>query len=374
MAGGATATILRRKADRGRASQFTLRKDCAPGKALQDAFRRAAEEELELSVTAAKPNERHATLAELLDSLPEQAFLGILLGPEEGVGLFCLDAAALSAVIEMRTLGRVSKHQSPARRTTRTDAAMVVDLIDRILAEFEAPLLEEEAARWASGWRYQLYLPDPRPLSVVLEEGVHRVLETDISFANGTKEGKALIALPATGRARPRPPTPPDPDSSAAHTADAWSRAMGEAVASAEASFDVVLGRLRLSLDALSGLAVGDRIVFPINALGGVKLVATGGGLVAEGRLGQSGGVRAVKMADPTLPVSPLTVEGSVILAGTLRSVSDPIVSDPLVGEAGADPLGDLNLGAGHDNYQGSSELSQMGGPAGEQTEDPPSA
>jgi len=324
MAESGTATVLKRKAEHGRASLDRPRGGAEPARALQDAFRRAAEEELKTTVLAGEPRERRANPVELVESLPDQAFLGILLGPEEGVGLFCLDPTALAAVIEMRTMGRIGKHSQPPRRTTRADAAMAIDLIDRVLAEFEAPLLETEAARWASGWRYQLFLPDPRPLPVVLEECIYRVLETEIVFGSGEKEGKVLIAVPATGRAQPRPPPEPPSESLAARAAEAWARSMHAAVASAEVTLDVVLGRLRLPLEDLAGLSPGDRIVLPLSALGTVRLMAPGAEAVAEGRLGQAGGLRAIRIADPSLRPAPLSADGTVLPAGTLHRTRPP--------------------------------------------------
>jgi flagellar motor switch protein FliM len=313
MADAGTASILRRKAEQGRAGAGDPKGPPSPGKALSDAFRRAAEEELALAVTVAEPRERRATPAEILEDLPEHAFLAVLIGPEDGAGLLAFDPGALSAVVEMRTTGRVSARPPAPRRPTRTDAAMVADLIDRVLSEFEAPLLETEDARWAAGWRYQLFLPEARPLSVVLEDATHRVLEGTILFGAAAKEGRAILVLPATGRGRPARPAEPAATSAAAEAAAAWQAAMGEAVESAEATLDAVLGRVRLPLDELAGLALGDRLALPITALGAMRLVAAGGTTVAEAKLGQAGGLRAVKIRDPEARVGSPPTEGVVI-------------------------------------------------------------
>lgn len=343
MADGSTATILRRKADRARAGEAQDRGPIGPGRALSDAFRRAAEAELQLTVMAGEPRQRRATPAELLEGLPEQAFLGILIGPEDGAGLFCMDADALSAVIEMRTMGRVSARPAQPRRATRTDAAMVADLIDKVLAEFEAPLLGTDDARWASGWRYQLYLPEPRPLPVVLEEAAHRVWETEILFGAAARPGKVLIALPAAGRALAVPPESPPPDSAEARATGAWRRSLSAAVETAEVTLDTELGRLRLSLGELATLAPGDRIALPLSALGTVRVSAAGGRAVALGRLGQAGGARAVMLSERCGEETPgPAAEGSVIVAGALhgmrpaeRASASPVLAGPNFAPAG---------------------------------------
>jgi flagellar motor switch protein FliM len=338
------ASVLRRKAEQARQA---LRQPQGPpgvGRALAEALRRAAEIELSLALSAPEATERRATPAELIEALPEQALLAVLIGPEDGAGLLALDGEALSAILEMRTLGRLGNRPAPARRPTRTDAAMVADMIDRLLAEFEAPLIETEAARWAAGWRYQLFLPEPRPLAVVLEEGVHRVLDLRIDLGVGARIGRALLALPATGRGLPRPAAAPPEASAAAAAAASWQAALDAAVGSAEVALDAVLGRVEIPLSTLAGLAPGDRLALPLAALGAVRLVAPGGGVVAEARLGQCGGLRAVRLApgtgaEPAAPFAPAAA--AVIPAGTIDGVRPGPASRHLAAAGAAEAAGD---------------------------------
>lgn len=347
MAESSTAKVLKRKAEQARSGNG-LRDRVMPSKALQDAFRSAGEEELQLSILAEEPRERYASVPEILETLPDQAFLAVLLGPDDGVGLFCFDPAALAAVIEMRTMGRVSKHQPQARKSTRADAAMVIDLIDRLFADFEAPLLESDDARWASGWRYQLFLDDPRPLPVVLEDGLYRVLEIELNFGQGLKEGKAMIALPAEGRAQPQPAPSLAPESAAAQAAKTWARGMEAALGGAEACFDIVLGRLNITLGNWAALAEGDRVILPMSVLNATKVVASGGAVVGQGRLGQVGGVRALKVGALSGNADLKFAEGTILPACDLNSYQpldvmnadlsglDPVTSHGFEGANGA--------------------------------------
>ena len=303
MAQGGTASVLKRKAGQGRATAAAT-VPAGPSKALADAIRRAAEEELSLAVVPGEPQQRRATPDEIVEGLPEHAFLALLIGPEDGAGLVALDPAALSAVLEMRTMGRITSRPPVSRRPTATDAAMVADVIDRILAEFETPLMAGEEARWASGWRYQMFLPETRPVPIVLDDALHRVLEVEVLFGAAAKPGRILIALPATGRAQPRPAEPPPRQSAKGRAAAAWQRAIGEAVESSEVTLGTVLGRIRLTLSDLARLAPGDRIALPVAALGAVRLTGPGGAIVGAGRLGRRGGLRAVRLGprDPAPP------------------------------------------------------------------------
>jgi flagellar motor switch protein FliM len=321
MAAGGTAAVLRRKVERAReAGTAAAPGQATPQRALCDAIRRAAEEELSLAISPAEPRMRRATPDEIVEGLPEQGLLALLTGPGGGAGLICLDPGALSAIVEMRTIGRVTSRPPPSRRPTPTDAALAADFIDAVLAAFEAALARTEDWRWAAGWRYAMFLPEPRPLPVVLEEAQHRVAEVDLSSGAAGKPGRLVLALPATGRAPPRPaPEAASPSAPGAARA-AWNRALGEAVGTAEALIGAVLGRVRIDLADLARLAPGDRIVLPAGVLGQVLLTGPGGAPVAGGRLGQLGGLRAVKVARDDSPVAPAPALGVVVPAGALAS------------------------------------------------------
>ncbi|MCX7644736.1 MAG: FliM/FliN family flagellar motor switch protein [Rhodobacteraceae bacterium] len=318
MAQGSTASVLRRKTARPREAEGARPSRPSPASALADAIRRVAEQALSLAAVPAEPQLRRATPDEIVEGLPEHAFLGLLAGPAGGTGLVCLDPGALSAIIEMRTIGRVTSRPPLPRRPTRTDAAMTADVIDAMLAAFEAPLAATEDARWASGWRFQSFLPEPRPVPVMLEEAPHRVIEVDLSFGAAGKPGRLLLALPAAGRAVPLPDPEPEPGAAQGAAAAAWRRAVGEAVEGAEASLGTVLGRVRLALADLAALAPGDRIAFPLAALGAVLLTGPGGVPVATGRLGQSGGLRAVRIGLTEAPAAKPAALGEIVPAGTL--------------------------------------------------------
>jgi flagellar motor switch protein FliM len=313
---GGTAAVLRRKAERARATALDARGPVTPAGALAEAFRRAGEEELDLAIQPAGTRHRRASVAEILDALPEHAFLALLTGPDNGTGLMWLDPPALSAVIEMRTKGHVSSRPPQPRRPTPTDAALVSDLVDSILARFAASLAGTTAEAWAAGWRYQLYLPEPRPLAVVLEDATHQVVEAELGFGAAAKSGRVLLALPAAGRALPRAVPPPTPGSFEAMRAESWSRALGEAIGNAEVTLDAVLGRVRLTIGGLAALAPGDRIALPAEALAALRLVTGDGAPVAAGRLGQAGGARAVRLIAADGPLPPIQPDGAVIPAG----------------------------------------------------------
>ncbi len=293
----------------------------APRRALADALRRAGEEGLGLLIEAGPVTEGRAAPLEIAERLPDMPFLALLEGPGGGAGLLALDIPALSALVEVQTTGRVAPAPPATRRPTRTDAAMVADFVDRVLAEFEAALIAEpEAARWASGWRYQMHLPDPRPLPVVLDDAGHRLFAADLALDGGVRRGRMLLALPAVGRAAAPPPADAEVAARLVAEAEAWSEALEAAVGGAEARLDAILATLRLPLAVLSALGPGDRIVLPMATLGAVRLVGPGGVAVGGGRLGQAAGCRAVRIAAADGPTLPETLEPEVLAAGRVAA------------------------------------------------------
>lgn len=276
-------------------------------RALALALARAAEEEMRLPLRVAGTEARRLSLSELLE-LPETgALLAVVEGPGESLGCMALGPAVLAAVIEHRTIGRVTPAAPLPRRPTRTDAAMSAGLIDRALAEFARALEhgpEGGPRGWAAGYRYASFLEDPRPLGLLLEDVTYRAFRAEVLLgAQGAKRGHILLALPAVARSRALPARPDampggagGAEEAAAAAEQAWARALEAAVMASPAQLDAVLDRLSLPLAAVMALRPGALLPLPGAALERLSIEGRGGRRVAEGRLGQSKGMRAVRL------------------------------------------------------------------------------
>ncbi|NDR59442.1 FliM/FliN family flagellar motor switch protein [Aliiruegeria sabulilitoris] len=294
MAEEARQDVLKRKVEAGRnsapASQTVL-----PAKALSSALSKAAEKSFGLAVVATSCSERIVSLADLLERLPEQGLLAVLEGPGDGQGLLSMDVKALSAIIEKQMTGAVSQSSPPSRRVTRTDAALAADLIDAMLQRFEATLAGRPEARWASGFGYSSHVEDLRPLGLLLEEIDYRVFGLSLDFEIGTREGQLLLALPAEGRsdalALPEPrislEKPADPE---------WAPGLEGLVLEGEVRLEAILHRFKLPISAIPTLKVGDEIPIPLSAIDNVRLTGTEEIPLGRCRLGQSLGLRAVRL------------------------------------------------------------------------------
>ena len=278
------------------------------------ALARAAHDELALPLEVTGLAASRQSLAELLDMPPDRALIAVLEGPCDGLGLLVLSPPVLAAMLEMQTMGRVSATPAPVRKPTRTDAAMVAGFIDRALAELESVLALDADLVWAGGFRYASFLDDPRPLGLLLEDTTYRVFQADVTVTEGAKAGPVLLALPATGRG-PRPAvTQAAPDAGSARE---FAAALAEQVMLADCQLEAVLYRMTIPLSAVMGLAAGDLVPLPMAALDRIGFEGMDGRRLAEGKLGQNRGMRAVRLAAPAVAavaphsIAPLRAVGS---------------------------------------------------------------
>lgn len=258
------------------------------------ALARAARDTLKLPLEVSALVLDRRSLAELLELPPEKSLIAVLEGPGEGLGVLILSPEVLSGFIESLTMGRMSAGTAPARRPTRTDAAMVAATVDAALIGLERALAEEADLIWAGGFRYASFLDDPRPLGLLLDDIPYRLLRTQVSLGLGARNGTVMLALPAEGRGR----VPPRASQKLAHDhGPAFAEALAERVAGADCALVAVLARLTLPLAAVMALEAGHLLPLPQAALDQIMLEGVDGRQIAQCKLGQNRGMRAVRLA-----------------------------------------------------------------------------
>lgn len=265
---------------------------------------RAARDVLKLPLEVPSLRLTRASLAELLEMPMELSLLAVLEGPAEGIGLLVLSPPVLQAMIEVQTVGRVAVSPPPARRPTRTDAAMVAGLIDAALEGLETSLAQEADLVWAGGFRYASFLDDPRPLGLLLEDCSYRILRAEVTLADGARGGTVILALPAEGRGL-KPALLASQPEDEAMAGFAFSRALAEQVEGAGAVLQAVLTRMLLPLASVMALEPGEVLALPSAALDRISFEGIDGRKVAEGRLGQNRGLRALRLTPPASAAPP---------------------------------------------------------------------
>ncbi|WP_136682525.1 FliM/FliN family flagellar motor switch protein [Falsirhodobacter xinxiangensis] len=251
------------------------------------ALARAARDGLSLALSIIGLSVSRVSLGELLESLPDRALLGMLEGPG-GMGLVALSPEVLAAMTEVQTIGKVTDRPVPTRRPTRTDAAMVSGVVDLALTGLEEGLASDHDLVWAGGYRYHSFLPDPRPLDLLLEDFGYRLMVAQVSLGDGIRRGEVVLALPAEGRGDV--PVLAEPED------EGFTERLAEQVMAVDAVMDAVLYRVTVPLSAVLNWAEGDTMPLPLAALDRILLEGQGRRL-AEGKLGQNRGMRALRLA-----------------------------------------------------------------------------
>jgi flagellar motor switch protein FliM len=298
------ASVLRRKLTASASVPDVALPSPGVDRAWRLALARAARDQLALTMDVARLDVQTRSLAELMEMPTERSLIAILdESGGEGLGVLAISPAILSGMIETLTTGRIAGTPPAARKPTRTDAAMVAGMIDAALSGLETVLEGGADQAWAAGYRYASFLDDPRPLSLLLDDVAYRVIRVDLALAQGARGGDLLLALPLARKAAQTAVAEPAP------LADTFGADLAAQVAQTGCCIDAVLGRLALPLSRIMALAEGEVLALPCAAVDQIGLEGAGGCRIAEGKLGQIKGMRAVRltMADPPpdTPVSP---------------------------------------------------------------------
>lgn len=293
---GGSDSIIRRKVAAVKAEMA----EGGPGadRAWRLALARAARDGLRVALEVVSLTLDRRSLGEVMDLPPERSLIAVLEGPGEALGAIMLAPAVLTGLIEAQTIGRVKAGEVMPRKPTRTDAAMVAGVIDAALTALEVALAEEADLVWAGGFRYASFLDDPRPLGLILEDAPFKVLRAEISLAGGARQGEVLLVLPAEGRGT-RPVERPGEMIEEDH-GPAFTQGLAERVVGSVCRLDGVLARLTLPLSEVMGLVEGAVLVMPQAGLDRISLEGLDGRRVAEGRLGQNRGMRAIRLNEAT--------------------------------------------------------------------------
>lgn len=257
-------------------------------RAFRLSFARAARDVLGLVVDLPDVAIARRSLAEVVELPPERALIALLdRAGGDGVGVMVLSAPVLAGMVEHMTTGGVTSAAPLPRRPTRTDAAMVSTLIDAALSGL------------GGGWCYAGMLDDPHPLGLLLDDAMHEVIHATVRLADGAKEGAVFLVLPEL---QPQAQTPQMP------ATGGFPDALAARVETAEARMDAVIARLSLPLARMTGLMAGEVLPLTGATVDLVRLVGVDGRTLAEGRLGQHRGLRAIRIADMAEPAPPVAM------------------------------------------------------------------
>ncbi len=166
----------------------------SPSKALRLSLARTAEDLWDLALAASGIAQSEDPLETVIAALPDDGLITLLDGPEGAIGAAFFQFPVVSGLVEVQTIGKVSKLSPDPRRVTRTDAAMVAPLIDGTLERFDALMAETGGAPWAQGFRFGSMMESARLLSLALRATDFHVFRITLDLA-AQREGEAMLTM-----------------------------------------------------------------------------------------------------------------------------------------------------------------------------------
>ncbi len=170
-----------------------------------------------------------------------------------------------------------------------------------IIAAFLARL-QETAERtaldaWGAGVVVSDKIASARAAGLILDDGRYRVIRLALNLGNGDRTGELTVALLCREEVVAKAVEPEK-------TVD-WDDQFRRVIDGSPMRLNAVLHSFKLQLHQAKSLAVGQVVPLPGCTVSSVKLLAGDGRKVATARLGQSGGMRAVRIeAAPHLQMS----------------------------------------------------------------------
>ncbi|HKL56668.1 MAG TPA: FliM/FliN family flagellar motor C-terminal domain-containing protein [Roseovarius sp.] len=312
-----TASVIHRKARAARDGSDA--RVMSPAKALRLSLARTADTLLDLALTVATVEQRRVSLAQVVDTVPDEGLILLLDGAGGARGALALDTQMMTALIEVQTTGTVRPGAALPRRATRTDAAMVAPLVDAVLDGVDTEMQAAVEGHVSRGFRFGDRVEDRRALGLVLEAPDFDHFRVTADLGPGVRTGRLDLLMPAH---RPAPRKTGKQTSAEAPTR----AAMSDVALGAPVVLDAVMARVSLPLRNACALSVGQVLPLARESLGAIEVTGAGGHLVAEARLGQLNGWRALRLvssAAAPLPAPEGASEQRVAKAETASESSE---------------------------------------------------
>ena len=336
MVDDAAGTVLERKA---LAQRQALGRDVSVPRAFARSLAIAADTLWGLSATSVVAFHDTLSTDRALAKLDkDQLFLLIETGAGAR-GLVVLDRAIVTSLIEVQTLGKVTKLPLDSRRFTQTDAAMAVPLVDAALSRFTSMLESHAELEHRLGFAFAAMADDAETAGLAMEAAMCDFCELEVSVDQDTRKGRVVLCLPDPV---PSHATPDGTASTGKHEA---------ALKTIPARMHAVLTRIHIPLSKARSLKPGDVLDISATAVNSASLVANGGFAAARGKMGQMNGFRAIRIGrdDVSVPQTTQAVarDLEVSAAGAFDGAGSPEPITPSQGQQVENIAGEVSTALG---------------------------
>lgn len=334
-------------------------------KALRRSLARAASEQCDLPLAVLAARQSNRVPEDLAEVLSDKDLLVILDGPGGRIGAVTMDAPLVTALIQKQTIGQVMGKAPSERHYTPTDAAMTAEFLEKAFGKVVAMLEGQTDQMIFSGYRFGAQIEDVRSLALGLEAEDYRLITLNVDLAIGAMQGVLNLILPE--------PTPEELGLSGGPSGPS----LGSNLGAMRAELSAVLCKVRVPLNEFSKLRVGELLELDQAFLYETDLISIGGQSIAQGRLGQMNGARAVRLNEGFAKSVPALTDGAGFADGVgsempaaLPPMDEPApldlgiaahdLQDPLDDGMGLPALGGMDPAGGLD-MGGLGDMGDMG-------------
>ncbi len=278
-----TTSILRRKAADGRTEHQA--RAMTPNKALRLGLALAAEKGMDLALDVT--DVRHVKLPHraLEVTLDNESLLVLLEGQNGEPGALAVDMQVLAGLVEFQTLGQVIPKPVSDRVPTKVDAALITPFLEDALVRYVRMLAEEgDAPYWLQHYKFGAMMQNTRTMALAMTAQDYHMFVLDVKLERGKKTGTMALLFPDVLVQVSEPEGATETD------AEKFQNGVKEA----NTLLNAVVGRISLPIAQIQALQVGETLALPEEAMQKAKLEAPTGEEIAEVRIGQLNGMRAV--------------------------------------------------------------------------------
>jgi len=282
------ATLLRRMT-RPRGQDAAVN-PLTSSRAVRMALTKAANDTIGLVLTVSSVGEETTGLDDMLSALDDGMMLVGLERDDMLVGMIAVDVELRAAILEMQTVGALLGRKAELRAPTSTDKMLCEPLFGTLLSSFPQAVNGTPLEGWLDHISHGARIASARAAGLVLKDCHYRIVTMSVDLGIAERIGVLQIALPIVSAPTIEEAPPP--------LLASWSSAFHDAVSDASAQLDALLHRFPISLATAQGLRVGSVLNLPGCTVNSVRLLADDGKTVAQAKLGQIGGFRAVRIQD----------------------------------------------------------------------------
>jgi flagellar motor switch protein FliM len=257
-------------------------------RAVRLALTKAANDAVGLILTVSSVAEETNALDDTLGALPEGLMLVGLHRDDVLVGLIAVDMQLRAAALEMQTMGALINQIAQDRKPTRTDKAMSDPFLSGFLAAFPDAVVGSPLEGWCDGITQLDAIADVRAAGLILADCPYRTVQMSVDLGVAERQGLLVVILPIV--ATPEIAGVPEvPDVN-------WAVEFRNKVNQVPATLTAQLHRFALPISAAQDLQVGQVLPLTGCTVHSVRLISANGRDVGQAKLGQSGGMRAIRM------------------------------------------------------------------------------